>query len=121
VEKDWPAKRDFLLANFDLVDSGIIDDVDTGMYESEFREFLILKKRPRWDYAGSSFEPTLRCAEEVKDDRLEHMRSIWHALKEVLRSSRTLVIGLRDFVVSFLPRSARTILRRLRRALGVGV
>lgn len=45
TEKDWPDKRGFLTGRFDLVDSGLIDDVDKSIYGSEMREFLILKKR----------------------------------------------------------------------------
>lgn len=45
AEKDWLDKRSLLTGRFDLVDSGLIDDVDKSIYGSEMREFLILKKR----------------------------------------------------------------------------
>jgi 2-polyprenyl-3-methyl-5-hydroxy-6-metoxy-1,4-benzoquinol methylase len=44
AEENWPEKKALLLANFQLVESGLIDDVDHSMYESEMREFLILRK-----------------------------------------------------------------------------
>lgn len=45
AEKDWPDKKVMLSEKFELIDSGLIDDVDKTMYASEMREFLILKKR----------------------------------------------------------------------------
>jgi hypothetical protein len=45
AENDWPVKRRLLTNRFDLLDFGLIDDVDKSMYASEMREFLILKKR----------------------------------------------------------------------------
>lgn len=45
AEKDWLDRRSLLTREFELVDSGLIDDVDKSIYGSEMREFLILKKR----------------------------------------------------------------------------
>jgi 2-polyprenyl-3-methyl-5-hydroxy-6-metoxy-1,4-benzoquinol methylase len=47
AEKDWPDKKGALSDKFELIDGGLIDDVDKAMYASEMREFLILKKRTR--------------------------------------------------------------------------
>ncbi len=44
AEKDWREKKAFLLDRFDLLEQGFIDDVDDRIYESEMREFLLLKK-----------------------------------------------------------------------------
>jgi 2-polyprenyl-3-methyl-5-hydroxy-6-metoxy-1,4-benzoquinol methylase len=40
---EWRAQRAFLLQRFDLVRQGWIDDVDEDVYESELREFLVLR------------------------------------------------------------------------------
>lgn len=53
---DWPRQRDFLLANFDVLQEGLIDDVDTSIYESEYRNFLLLRKREQWRYDELYFE-----------------------------------------------------------------
>jgi cyclopropane fatty-acyl-phospholipid synthase-like methyltransferase len=45
TEKDWPDKKNALVDRFELLDHGLIDDVDKNMYASEMREFLILKKQ----------------------------------------------------------------------------
>ena len=47
AERDWLDKRGLLTGRFDLLDSGFIDGVDTRVYESEIREYLILRKRLR--------------------------------------------------------------------------
>ncbi|MDU0457374.1 MAG: methyltransferase domain-containing protein [Geobacteraceae bacterium] len=44
AENDWNDKRSVLLDTFELLESGLIDDVDKSMYASEMREFLVLKK-----------------------------------------------------------------------------
>jgi len=44
AESDWNDKRSELLDTFELLESGLIDDVDKSMYASEMREFLVLKK-----------------------------------------------------------------------------
>jgi hypothetical protein len=69
---DWARKRDFLLANFDVLQEGLIDDVDTSIYESEYRNFLILRKRERWRYDELYFEdePVL-VAMPVNEDYLK--------------------------------------------------
>jgi SAM-dependent methyltransferase len=45
AEKDWPTKREVLLRDYELIESGLIDDVDKTMYASEMREFLLLRKK----------------------------------------------------------------------------
>ena len=44
-ETDWPEKKAWLLAHFDWLAGGVVDDVDDRMYESELREFLLLRNR----------------------------------------------------------------------------
>ena len=56
VEKDWPEKRNFIAKNFDILSYGIIDDVDTNIYQSEYREYLILRKRYNYNYIGLPFQ-----------------------------------------------------------------
>jgi SAM-dependent methyltransferase len=45
AERDWPDKRFHLAERFEVVAEGLIDGVDHRIYESEIREFLILRKR----------------------------------------------------------------------------
>jgi SAM-dependent methyltransferase len=44
AEKDWPDKKALLVNRFQLLEQGFIDDVDNRVYESEMREFLLLRK-----------------------------------------------------------------------------
>ncbi|MBI3769875.1 MAG: class I SAM-dependent methyltransferase [Deltaproteobacteria bacterium] len=42
---EWAEQKRFLLGHFDLLRSGLIDDVDEGMYASEMREYLVLRRK----------------------------------------------------------------------------
>lgn len=42
---DWSSKKAYLLKYFNLIRSGLIDDVDDSMYASEMREYLILQRK----------------------------------------------------------------------------
>ena len=44
VHPEWLEKKALLLKAYKMLEEGIIDDVDTEIYKSEIREFLILKK-----------------------------------------------------------------------------
>ncbi len=44
VEKDWPDKRCQLGDRYQIIDHGLIDDVDKNMYTSEMREFILCRK-----------------------------------------------------------------------------
>jgi SAM-dependent methyltransferase len=46
---EWADQRRFLLGHFDLLRSGLIDDVDEGMYASEMREYLVLRRKSALD------------------------------------------------------------------------
>jgi len=41
---EWAEQRRFLLGHFDVLRSGLIDDVDDEMYASEMREYLVLRR-----------------------------------------------------------------------------
>ena len=58
AEKNWPDKRALLTNNYDLIGQGFIDDVDDRMYQSEIREFLILRKRLGVDYGNLRLQNT---------------------------------------------------------------
>jgi len=47
---EWAEQRRFLLERFDVLRSGLIDDVDDEMYASEMREYLVLRRK---DVAGT--------------------------------------------------------------------
>jgi len=53
AERDWSEKREALLSRYDLISSGLIDDIDKDMYASEMREFLVLKKNINVGSVGS--------------------------------------------------------------------
>jgi SAM-dependent methyltransferase len=42
---EWAEQKRFLLGHFDVLRSGLIDDVDDGMYASEMREYLVLRRK----------------------------------------------------------------------------
>jgi SAM-dependent methyltransferase len=42
---EWAEQKRFLLGHFDVLRSGLIDDVDEGMYASEMREYLVLRRK----------------------------------------------------------------------------
>lgn len=44
-EKDWPQKKTFLEKYAEILAKGLIDDVDHSIYQSEIREFLILRPK----------------------------------------------------------------------------
>ncbi len=46
---EWAEQRRLLLGHFDLLRSGLIDDVDDEMYASEMREYLVLRRKSSVD------------------------------------------------------------------------
>jgi SAM-dependent methyltransferase len=42
---EWADQKRFLLGWFDVLREGLIDDVDDGMYASEMREYLVLRRK----------------------------------------------------------------------------
>lgn len=56
AERDWRTKKTWLGSHFDIVHDGFIDDVDDLVYQSEFREFLILRKRRGHDYSQLRYD-----------------------------------------------------------------
>jgi len=42
---EWAEQRRFLLDHFEVLRSGLIDDVDGEMYASEMREYLVLRRK----------------------------------------------------------------------------
>jgi SAM-dependent methyltransferase len=43
---EWEEQKRHLLGSFDIIRAGWIDDVEEDVYESELREFLVLKRKP---------------------------------------------------------------------------
>jgi len=62
AELDWRQKKAFLENYFDVLHQGFIDDVDRKQYESEFREFLLLRKRRGFNYSRLDFTGPLLVA-----------------------------------------------------------
>src|SRR6185369_17956308 len=42
---EWADQKRFLLGHFDVLRSGLIDDVDESLYASEMREYLLLRRK----------------------------------------------------------------------------
>jgi len=98
VKNNWTEQRKALVSNFDLLDSGIIDDVDERMYESEIREFLVLRKRPDVDYGNFSSLSAISVQEAVfhqsKHVKRWCRRSIIQSMKDQVWSKGELFSGL---------------------------
>ena len=45
VHPEWKQQRAFLTERFELLHADYIDDVDHAFYASEYREFIILRKK----------------------------------------------------------------------------
>jgi len=112
VEKSWPEKRNFIAKNFDILSSGIIDDIDTNLYQSEYREYLILRKRYNYNYTGLPFEN----ASDPND--LVSLRSNWKS--EIVSASysfnssiKNLIKSIFMLLKSFTPPFARSQIKKI--------
>lgn len=103
VHKDWPSRREMLLSNFDLINSGLIDDADEKMYESELREFLILRKKDGIDYTNLKFSSPVM-EELLIDDKTKHSQFFlkqWifqHRNHKLVQKLYRLYKNIREFI-----------------------
>jgi SAM-dependent methyltransferase len=108
AETQWPDKRGLLLRHFDLVDHGLIDDVDTQMYESELREFFLLRKRETEDYSRMTLpsSPT----EAMSPQRRPIFDKEWIcAAHDLMSAVRSLARAIARLARATLQASRRTI------------
>lgn len=109
VEYDWPSKRQFLIENFHIIREGIIDDSDKSVYESEFRQYILLKKIQGYDYSllRYSFDPA-----PITTINVNWMNEIKQAGNSVYLAFREFSIATWGLLKKLLPPSLRFFIKK---------
>jgi 2-polyprenyl-3-methyl-5-hydroxy-6-metoxy-1,4-benzoquinol methylase len=102
AEFDWRQKKAFFETYFDILHHGFIDDVDTRQYQSEYREFLLLRKRPKVDYSKLQFSTELSMS-AVPKIIPDQNRCILEVGQRVLSTGSAFVRACGAFTLCALP------------------